>query len=225
MAKAPVLTKRLAINKANTQMVAVVAVASFIAVFCLVASKAVWSQYQYQSRVTNYKQKALSQLEQNATAFDKLNSSYRRFDAQATNIIGGAKSGTGNNDGSNSQIILDALPATYDFPALTSSLEKILNNGSFSISSITGTDDQLNQQTNLSSATPQPVPMPFSFAVTNANYPAVQALMTTLQQSIRPIQIDTIELSGGVNNMSLTVSAHTYYQPATNLTINKKEVK
>jgi hypothetical protein len=225
MAKAPVLTKRLAISKANTQMVAVVAIASFVTVFCLVASKAVWSQYQYQARVTTVKQKALAQLKKNVTAFSSLNSSYRRFDAQTTNIIGGAKDGTGNNDGSNSQIILDALPPTYDFPALTSSLEKILANGSFTISSITGTDDQLNQQSNTSSTTPKPVQMPFSFAVNNANYTAVQNLMTTLQQSIRPIQIDTLELSGGVNNMSLTVSAHTYYQPATSLNITKRLIK
>lgn len=225
MPKAPIIPKRLAISKANTQMVIVVAAASFVAVFCLVASKAVFSQYQYQSRVTGVKQKALSQLQKNVTAFNSLSGAYNRFDGESTNVIGGSKDGTGNNDGSNSQIILDALPATYDFPALTSSLEKILTNGSFTISSITGTDDQLNQQSNVSSNTPQPVPMPFGFTVTNANYTSVQNLMNTLQQSIRPIPIDTIELSGGINNMALAVTAHTYYQPATSLNITKEVVK
>jgi len=225
MAKAPIITKRLAISKANTQMVIIVAAASFVAVFCLVASRAIWSQYRYQARVTTVKQKALSQLQKNAVAFDSLSSSYNNFDSQQANIIGGTRSGTGNNDGSNPQIILDSLPPTYDFPALTSSLEKILTNGSFTISSITGTDDQLNQQSNVSSNTPQPVPIPFAFTVTNANYTSVQNLMNTLQQSVRPIPIDTIELSGGVNNMTLAVTAHTYYQPATSLTITKKVVK
>jgi hypothetical protein len=225
MAKAPVLTKRLAISKANTQMVIVVAVASFVTVFCLVATKAVWSQYQYQVKVTGKKQTALKQLQQNVTAFNNLSASYRHFDSQSPNIIGGTKDGTDNNDGSNSQIILDALPPTYDFPALTSTLEKILTNGSFTITSITGVDDQLNQQSNTSSTTPKPAPMPFSFTVNNANYGSVQNLMGTLERSIRPIQVDTIELSGGVNNMSLTVGAHTYYQPATNLNITKQVVK
>jgi len=223
--RGPIITKRLAISKANTQMIAVVGVASFVAVFCLVASKAVWSQYQYQARVTSVKTKALTQLQQNITAFNSLSSSYDSFDGQDKNIIGGSRTGTGNNDGSNPQIILDALPPSYDFPALTSSLEKILTNGSFTVSSITGTDDQINQQANVSSNAPQPVPMPFAFTVTNANYTSVQALMNTLQQSIRPIPIDTIELSGGVNNMTLAVTAHTYYQPATSLNITEKVVK
>jgi hypothetical protein len=43
--------KHVAINKANAQIVAVVGLASFISIFCLVAAKAVYSQYQYQSRV------------------------------------------------------------------------------------------------------------------------------------------------------------------------------
>ncbi|HEY5152740.1 MAG TPA: hypothetical protein VII55_02085 [Candidatus Saccharimonadales bacterium] len=225
MANTTILPKRIAISKANTQVVIIVAVAAFVTVFCLVASKAVLSQYSYQARVTTAKEKALKQLKENVTAFSSLSGSYQHFDSQPTNVIGGTKDGTGNNNGTNSQIILDALPPAYDFPALTSSLEKILTNGSFTITSITGTDDQLNQQSNTSSTTPQPVQMPFSFTVTNANYTSVQALMTTLQQSIRPIQVDTVELSGGVNNMSLTVGAHTYYQPATNLNITKKAVK
>jgi hypothetical protein len=222
---APAITKRLAISKANTQMVVIVAVASFISVFCLVASKSVFSQYQYQGRVVSAKEKALDQLKLNVTAYHSLSSSYNQFDSQSKNIIGGTKTGTGNNDGSNSTIILDALPDVYDFPALTSSLEKILTNGSFSISNISGTDDQLNQQTNTSSASPQPVPIPFSFAVSNATYSSVQSLMNTLQASIRPMAIDSFTLSGGTNDMNLTINAHTYYQPATNLSITSKVVK
>jgi hypothetical protein len=226
MAKAaPAITKRLAINKANTQMVIVVAAASFVAIFCLVAAKAVWSQYQYQGRVVTAKGKALDQLKLNLKAYQSLSSSYDKFDAQTTNVIGGSRDGTGNSDGSNSAITLDALPDAYDFPALTSSIEKILTNGSFTIGSITGTDDQLNQQANTSSAAPLPVPIPIAFTVTNANYTSVQALIATLQASIRPIAIDSLNLAGGANNMSLTVNAHTYYQPATNLTITQKEIK
>jgi len=225
MAKPTIVTKRLAINKANTQMVIVVAVAAFITVFCLVASKAVFSQYQYQAKVTTAKEKALQQLQKNITAFGSLSSSYQRFDTQSSNVIGGSKDGTGNNDGTNSQIILDALPPSYDFPALTSSIEKILTSGSFTITGINGTDDQLHQQANTSSATPKSVQMPFSFIVSNANYGSVQNLINTLQQSIRPIQIDTLDLSGGVNNMGLNVGAHTYYQPSTSLTITKQVIK
>lgn len=225
MAKLEASTKRLAISKANAQMVAVIAVASFVTVFCLIAAKSVWSQTRYQARVTSASQKAKQQLTDNINAFGNLVKSYDKFDSASTNIIGGSATGTGNNSGSNAQIILDALPDKYDFPALTSSLEKILTAGGFSITDISGTDDQLNQQNNTSSANPQPVQIPFSFTVSNANYTSVQQLITVLQLSIRPIQIDSMELTGGSSDMTLSVNAHTYFQPSKTLNITKEVVK
>lgn len=218
-------TKRLAISKANAQMVAIIAIASFITVFCLVASKAVWSQTRYQARVTSAEEKANNQLKSNIQAFSSLSSSFKKFDSAPANVLGGSLTGTGGNDGDNAKIIIDALPDKYDFPALTSSIEKILTTGSFNITSITGTDDQLSQQGNTSSPNPQPVSMPFSFTVSNANYTSVQQLITTLQSSIRPIQIDSIDLNGGSNDMTLTVNAHTYYQPGKSISITKQVVK
>jgi hypothetical protein len=225
MARPVISTKRLAISKANAQIVIIVGIASFLTVFCLVAAKAVWSQTRYQARVTTADETASKQLKLNIQSFGKLAASYRVFDSQSTNIIGGSFTGSGNNDGDNAKIILDALPDKYDFPALTSSIEKILASGNFSVSSISGTDDQISQQTNLSSPTPQPVSIPFSFTVNNANYTSVQQLITILQSSIRPIQIDSLTLNGGASSMTATINAHTYYQPAKTLSITKKVIQ
>jgi hypothetical protein len=219
------LTKRVAISKANAQMVGVVAFAAFITVFCLFAAHAVWSLNSYQARVTTAKQKAHQQLLKNIQAYGSLSSSYNSFVSTPNNVIGGLTSGSGDNDGSNAKIILDALPATYDFPALTASIEKILTDRGFNVSDITGTDDQVAQQTNGSSPNPQAVTIPFTFTVTNTNYAAVGQLMTALQQSIRPIQVDTIDLSGGASDMSLTISAHTYYQPSKSVSITEETIK
>ncbi len=218
-------TKRLAISKANAQMVAAVAIASFVTVFCLVASKTVFSQNRYQARVISAKEAAHKQLEQNINNYNGLATAYKAFDSASTNIIGGNKNGTGDNDGPNSKIILDALPDRYDFPALTSSIEKILSDNHLQVTSISGTDDQLNQQGNTASANPQPVQMPFSFTVSNANYQSVDQLLAKLQQSIRPLQIDTLDISGGQSNMTVTVTAHTYYQPAKKVSITTQVVK
>lgn len=225
MAKLSVPTKRMAISKANARMVAVVALASFVTTFCLVASKAVLSQNQYNAKLTTEKSKTNDQLKKNLVAFDDLAHSYKAFDATSTNIIGGISAGTGDNDGKNSKIILDALPSSYDFPGLTSSLEKLFNDHSFHVTSITGTDDQLNQQANNSSATPVAVAMPFSFVIDNASYQTVGQLVSLLQQSIRPIQIDSMTISGGANDMTINVEAHTYYQPGKSFNISQKEVK
>ena len=225
MAQPNISAKRVAIDKAYAQTVIFVAVASFVAVFSLVAAKAVWSQTRYQARVTKAKEQANTQLKKNIQNFESLSSSYKDFDSASTNVLGGSRDGSGDQDGSNSKIVLDALPSKYDFPALASSLEKILSSSSVKISSITGTDDQVNQQSNSSSPTPQPISMPFSFTVSNADYNSVNQLIKTLEKSIRPIQVDSINLSGGTSNMTLTVNAHTYFQPAKNLTITKKVVK
>ncbi|PIZ63171.1 hypothetical protein COY17_01160 [Candidatus Saccharibacteria bacterium CG_4_10_14_0_2_um_filter_52_9] len=218
-------TKRVAISKANAQMVIIVAVAAFVTIFCLVASKAVWSQNAYQSRVTSAKETAHHHLQDNLKAFDSLVTSYKTFDGASKNVIGGSNSGTADKDGSNSKIALDSLPSSYDFPALASSLEKILADQHIKVGGITGTDDQLNQQANVISPTPQPVPIPFSFTVTDANYTAVQQLISTLEHSIRPIQIDSLSLSGNNSNLSVTVNAHTYYQPGKSVSIVKKVIK
>ncbi len=225
MAKLEISTKRVAISKANAQMVGVVAAASFVTIFCLVASSAVWSQNKYQAHLTKAKSIANAQLLKNVDAFDSLSKSYDSFVAQSPNAIGGNPAGTADNDGTNAKIVLDALPSSYDFPALTASVEKILTDRSFTVSSITGTDDQVAQGSNSSSPTPQAVPIPFSFTVTSTNYNAIQQLIATLQSSIRPIQIDSLTMSGNTNNMQLTVNAHTYYQPGKSLTITKQVVK
>jgi len=225
MAKVEISTKRLAISKANAQIVGIVAAASFVTVFCLVAAKTVWTQNQYQGRVIKAKEKAHHQLQDTIKAFGQLSIQYKALTGKSPNIIGGNKDGSGDNDGDNAKIVLDALPSKYDFPALTSSLEKVLADRSIKASSITGTDDQLNQQNNASSPTPEAVSIPFSFTISNTNTGAITTVLNALHSSIRPVQVDTIVLTGGGSDMTLTVTAHTYYQPAKSVKITKQVVK
>lgn len=224
MAKTVISTKRIAITKAQAQMVGIVAGAAFISIFCLIASRAVFSTNQYQAKVVTSKEKARNQLQENLESFKDLRSSYRSFDSKNPNILGANRNGAGQNEGNNAKIVLDALPGAYDFPALASSIEKILKDKNFNIASISGADDQLNQQ-NTTSPTPTPVEIPFSFSVTNASYTSVQDLIKTLEKSIRPMQIDSITLSGDVGDMALSVKAKTYYQPGKSVNIKKETVK
>jgi len=217
-------TKRVAIDKASAQMVTVTAVASFVIVFSLVAAHAVWGQHGYLSRVTKQKEAAYKTLHANVKAVSDLTSSYKAFVTTPTNVIGGNSNGTGDNDGDNAKIVLDALPPQYDFPALTSSLEKILKDHKYT-GSISGTDDEIAQQANQASTNPTPVPIPFTLTVDNATYSSMQDLISLLQRSIRPVQIDTLTLTGGANSMRGSIVAHTYYQPGKDLKITTKVVK
>jgi hypothetical protein len=217
--------KRLQINKANTRIVIYVSVAAFVMVFSLVATKTLISQATYQNRVIGAKRVAVNQLKTDITASSQLKSSYNAFVDTPQNVIGGDPNGTGSQDGNNAKIVLDALPSSYDFPGLTTSLDNLLTAQSgITINSISGTDDEVAQVNNLSSSTPSPSPMPFTIAVTG-NYASLQGVINTFERSIRPIQVQTLSLTGTEPNITMTVTAQTFYQPAKTFNITMEVVK
>jgi len=224
MAKTQSLTKRNLITQANKRIVTATAVAAFVVVFSLFAAKSLISQAAYQNKVISGKKKAVAQLKADLNARDDLVTSYKAFVSTQQNIIGGNPTGTGAKDGDNAKIILDALPSKYDFPALTTSLEKIINDQGLQITSISGTDDEIAQSANQSSSSPQPVAMPFQIQV-NGSYASVQNLISVLDRSIRPFQIKSVELTGNDSSMVASISGQTYYQPEKNLNIKTEVVK
>lgn len=219
--------KHLAIGKANAQIVIAVGAASFIVIFCLVASKAIFSQYNYQSRVIAAVKTADNQLDTNITTYHGLVQSYTKFNSASPNVIGNPVTGTSND---NTQVILDALPGAYDFPALATSLEYILTatgtqgeingNDTSGISSVTAPST-----TATTSSTGSAVSIPFGFSITDASYGSAQTFLQYLQQSIRPMPVDSMTLTGSQGSLSMTIDAHTYYQPAKTLNISKEAVQ
>lgn len=238
MARAQVSTKRLMISKANSTIVVVVAVAAFLTAFSLVASRALLGKRAYQNRVIAAQEKARDQLQKNLKEVESLNTSYIAFVGQDPNIIGGSRTGAGDRDGDNAKIVLDALPSKYDFPALTSSIEKIMSG---KIQTITGVDDEANQNSDGSSQASSnngvsqtaqkeshgsgAVDMPFEMSV-KGSYASMQDVLNILQQSIRPIHINTLTYTAGdAGNVQLTVTAKSFYQPEKVLKITTEEVK
>lgn len=217
--------KRVAINKANAQIVTIVAVASVLTIFSLVAAKTLWADQSFQARLIHAKEQARDQLEANSKAVDQLMASYRDFESKSTNIIGGSSVGNGPNDGDNASIVLDALPSQYDFPALTSSIEKIADSLNLSIGDISGTDDEVNQQGTQASDSPQPVPMPFEFTIKSTDFKGAQNLLSVLERSIRPIQIQMLTLKGTDKQLDVTVQAQTYYQPGKVMSIKTETIQ
>lgn len=215
--------KRLQIDKANATMAIIVAAAAFVTIFSLVSCRALLSQRSYQARVIKQKKLTLAQLKANNTAAAQLVTSYKAFVGSTDNVIGGTAGGNGPNDGDNAKIILDALPSKYDFPAVATSLEKILKAGNFKINGISGTDDSLNQHDETTN-TPQVVEMPFDVNVTG-NADSIKNLVDTFQRSIRPIHIVNMTLSGKDNALTADINAKTYYQPSKTITISTKEIR
>lgn len=223
MAKLELTTKKMQIDKAQATIVGIVAGAVFVTVFSLVSVRSLWTLRNYQARVIDKKTIARDQLQQNEASVKDLVSSYQQFVASQTNIIDGNPAGSGEKDGDNARLVLDALPSKYDFPALTSSLEKILNDRKIK-GSITGTDDEVAQSSATLSGSPSPVEIPFQIT-TESSYASAQELVAVFERSIRPFNIQKLILSGGASNMNLSLDINTYYQPEKALDIKKEVVK
>ena len=216
--------KRQLIDKANQRVLVITSLAAFIVIFCLVASKTLFGQLLYQNRIVQAKKTTLSQLKKDFSAAKNLETAYQAYISTPQNVIGGNPSGSGPNDGDNGKIVLDALPGQYDFPALATSLTKLLSGQGVKIQSISGTDDEVAQSEQAQTATPQPVPIPFQVSA-NGNYQAIVNTAKTFEASIRPIQVQTITLSGDDANLNLTLAAQTYYQPQKTFNLSTKVIK
>lgn len=224
MARTTSLTKRLLISKANSAMVIATSIAAFVLVFGLVAGKALISQMSYQNKVIDAKKVALDQLEADLTAVDSLNESYRDFVEDDPNVLGGDPEGAGPQDGDNAKLVLDALPSRYDFPALTTSLEALITAQNLQILGISGTDEEATKGQQQTTGEPTAVAMPFQVQVSGA-YPSIQNLVDVMLRSIRPFQIQSMEIAGGEDSMIANITAQTFYQPEKTLSIEEKVVR
>ena len=219
MANPPKSSKRKQVDKAQATILGIVIGAAVFSALCLVLSKSFLSQSSYLGRVAKAKEKAVAQLKANKEAVNKLVPAYKSFASQNPNLIGGSSTASGDRDGDNGRLVLDALPSKYDFPALATSLEKLLTG--FTIINISGSDDAVSQE---QVANSQLVDMPFTLDV-SSDYKGMQTLTKTFEKSIRPFQIQTFELSGTNDKLEAKVTAKTFYQPEKDLKNGTKVVK
>lgn len=207
-------SKRLQIEKSNTKVLIYLSLAVVALAFSLVASQSLWKQLQYQNKVLGLRNEANKQLEENIKTTSQLQAQYVVFDTAPESIIG--------NNEPNSTVVLNALPSKYDFPALATSLENLMNTSGVGISSITGTDDQLNaEQTSID---PSPKEIPFTITG-KGSYASIQTLIGNMEKSTRPIKVTKISYKGTDSAMDVTIDAITYYQPLKKLDLDKKVVK
>lgn len=217
-------TKKETINKTNTFIVAVVAATCFIVIFAIVAGRVLLAQRSYQARVIAKKELARDTLKKNEDAVAQLKNQYQVFVTNPTNVIGGAAQGTGDRDGDNAKIVLDALPSKYDFPALATSIEKITQNKAFSLASLAGKDDELAQATKSESITPAPISIPFELTANFSTVANINDMLSIFENSIRPFKVSSISLKA-TQGISMSAKAETYYQPTKKLGVTDEVVK
>lgn len=227
MKVAPPKNLHTQINKAQSSLVVVVAVATVVTVFCLVSTKALLSQGSYQRHVINERHKAVNQLKSNLSAANQLVSQFNSVfeNSGPVNALGGkndSSPGAVPPDGDNARLVLDALPSSYDFPALVSSLTKILTADGIQNPSIGGTDGSATAS-NQATTSPQPISIDVPISG-STSYAGLQKLLSDLQRSTRPFDITSMQISGNNTTMTFNMQMNTYYQPPKSLDVTSKVI-
>jgi hypothetical protein len=205
MKKKSKLNINIKLDKSKTNSVTLLGIAAFVLIFGLFTIKTLFGFYAYQNVVISAQKASLSNINLDQQVANNVESSYKSFVNQPNNIIGGTSIGTTSTSGNNAKIILDALPQTYDFPALMSSMQSLLTVPGITIQSLTGSDTSLTQV-----VSSQPIPIPISFAV-QGSYSNIENLFNVLNRSVSPIDILSVELSGTDTSLTASITAQTYY--------------
>lgn len=227
--KLHITSKKLQINKAQSTIIIILASTVALSIFCLVSAKQLWSQAGFQRQVINAKRDAANALKADVMAAGQLTNRYNTIfnnPSSTRNVLSGKNTASTQAqppDGDNARIVLDALPTGYDFPALISSLTKILNDNHIINPGISGSD-QATTADDTPSAEPEPVPIQLTISGTG-NASSVKRLIRDLERSIRPFDITNLQLRGSDAVMSVSINLKTYYQPAKSLTIGTKVIK
>lgn len=209
------------------RLITVVGTAAIIAVFCLASTKVLLTQAGYKRQIISARRDAAKALSDDLAKSDALKTQYQIFEGTSPkNIIGGRNvtdSSATPPDGNNSRIVLDALPSSYDFPALISSMAKIMNSNGIASPSIGGSDqsDTVNPP-----ASPNPSPVAIALTVSGSgSYTQIQAVIRDLERSIRPFDLTNLHVQGSESSMTFSANLNTYFQPPKTLKISDKAIK
>lgn len=201
------VSKREKISKANSTVFVAVALAAVIAMFCIISIKFLWTRRGYNARVISAKSQARDQLETNNKNLDTLLEQFEALDKSAT---------------TNSKTILHALPPVYDYPALATYMESLAQQSGVTLPGSVGQDISAGAVS--SSIVSSPLEIPLNIEV-NGSYDSVVQFIKNTEFSIRPIHITWIEYTGTNDQIKAVITANTYYQPARDLGVGKKEIQ
>lgn len=224
------LKKRQQIENAGRSMFIWVAIASVAVSICIVTAQFLFQKWTYSNHVLNAKYKAADQLKKNITNAKQLQDAVNAL--VSNDDLASVKT---NQDDSNTQSVLDALPSTFDATAWATSLQKaILSHSGVAIEGINVPSDQEQSSTTTgaansnaaSSSATDPTPKEIKFDVTvSGSYDKIRNLMIDLERTIRPIKVTAITLDGDDAAMTATIGGVTYYQPSKSANVKQEVIK
>lgn len=208
------MRKRQAIDKASQTMLLWVMAASVTVSFLLVGAQFFYGQFAYNNRVLGAKNEAVATLEQNLENVEELKKNFGPIEA-------------GTNPYVSPDSILSALPNERDTSVFGTSLQQVFATRSgVQLNSVEiggNGDESLEDSSSESAADPTPQEIGATVVVTGS-YEQVASFIRDLERSIRPIRIDSLDLSGTDTSIRATLEITTYYQPTKRVVIVEEEL-
>lgn len=205
--KSQQLSKREQVAKAGSTVFIVVAISAVIVMASIMSMRFLWQQKGYNSRVISAKVEARDQLTSNLENLDKLSQQFGELNTSET---------------TNAKTILHALPPTYDYAALASSIDGIASLSG--VRSNTNIGEDTSESALNFATTSQPVEIPLSLDV-SGSYDAIRTYISNLENSIRPIHVQSVAYSGTNGDLQVLIEATTYYQPARSLDVERMNLQ
>lgn len=215
MAKQLISTKTQQIEKANSVLFATVVIASIVVSFSLVFVQILWKQGRFNARVISAQEVVRDDLKWNIETIPKLEAELVVLE-NADDLI------KGQGDKTNSQIVLDALPSEYNFPAIATSFDSLAKKSGVKLTTFKGQD--LGDAAPKTSPEPTPTEILFDVGV-EGSYENIVKFINSLEVSIRPMKVKKLALAGNTGKLTLDLSLSTYYQPAIDLNLTKRTVE
>lgn len=225
------LRKRQQISQANKTMFLWVAAVSVVLGFALVGSVFLVEKLLFNEKVLAEKSKTVSTLRQDNAAIADLKDNIRKLNSDQSLI----DLKTSSEDKA-LQVVLDALPADANSPALGASIQKVLAAGidglsieSLTVTPVSGVESSTDP--NVEDAS-----LPADGTVTNSNQisfmlsakgnaDALKQLLTNFERSIRTIDITALTLESQNGTLNLSLSGNAFYQPPRTLELKDKVIK
>ena len=216
------LRKRQQIDSSKRTMFIVVAVVAFVSGIALVVSFFLVQQIWFHSRVISEKQTTLGVIKGNIEAVDVLKSNIRVLDTNtALNSVRTSEQSTAL------QVILDALPAESNIDALGASLQiRFVGEVSgLELESlvITGPGDAMEAEPVPSADGETVSSLEFNMSVTGSAA-QLKELLARMERSIRVLEITSVSIEAGNDNLTMILMGRAYYQPAQSVELGEKVV-
>ncbi len=223
-----IVGKRQQIDSAQKQVMMWLSFAGCAVVVTVIVGCNFWDKIVYQTKVNTEVGKTEAILKDNITKIKRIKSNVDALKADESLNLSQIKS----DDKSPLQVVLDALPTKNDFASLGSSLQdRILSRSGAFIQSI-NIDETHEASTSSSSSSSSSsektlgLPAkPVHFSVTfSGTINDIRDTLRDLNNSIRTIVINDLQIDGSDDKMNARVSATTYYSPKVNYKLMQKEV-